>query len=75
MLAALRHADKPVLAFKLLAASRLCDKPELVEGAFESTFRGIRPKDGVIVGMYPEFEDQAAINVEHMLRFSSLSRD
>ena len=68
MLAAMRATDKPCLAFKILAAGRLCDRPEWVEAAFASTLRQIKPNDGVIVGMYPEYEDQIAINAEYVRR-------
>jgi hypothetical protein len=73
MFRAMRRAPQPCLAFKILAAGRLCDRQEWVEAAFESTFRQIKPNDAVIVGMYPEYEDQAAINAEYVRRFSSLS--
>jgi hypothetical protein len=73
MFKAMRQTKKPCLAFKILAAGRLCDRQEWVEQAFEATFRQIKPDDAVIVGMYPEYEDQAAINAEYVRRFSSLS--
>jgi hypothetical protein len=74
MFRVMRQADQPCLAFKILAAGRLCDRQEWVEAAFESTFRQIKPNDGVIVGMYPEYEDQAALNADYVRRFASLSR-
>ena len=74
MYKAMRQTDKPCLAFKILAAGRLCDQPEWVEAAFESTFRQIKANDAVIVGMYPEYEDQVAINAELVRRFSHLSK-
>lgn len=70
MFKAMQQTDKPCLAFKILAAGRLCDRQEWVEQAFESTLRQIKPNDAVIVGMYPEYEDQAAINAEYVRRFS-----
>ena len=73
MFKAVRQTPKTCLAFKILAAGRLCDRPELVEKAFESTFRQIKPSDAVIVGMYPEYEDQVAINARLVRRFSPLS--
>ena len=75
MSAALRQTDKPCLAFKILAAGRLCDRAEWVEAAFEATFRALKPNDAVIVGMYPEYEDQPTMNAEFVRRFSSLSAD
>ncbi len=71
---AMRQTRRPCLAFKILAAGRLCDRPELVEKAFEETFRHIKANDAVIVGMYPEYEDQVAINAELVRRFSGLSQ-
>jgi len=73
MFSVMRQTEKPCLAFKILAAGRLCDKPEWVEVAFKSTFEQIKANDAVIVGMYPEYEDQVAINAEFVRRFSALS--
>jgi hypothetical protein len=73
MFEVMRQADVPCLAFKILAAGRLCDRQEWVERAFEDTFRQIKPNDAVIVGMYPEYEDQPAINADYVRRFSHLS--
>ena len=73
MFKVMRQAPKPCLAFKILAAGRLCDKQEWVEAAFESAFRQIKPTDAVIVGMYPEYEDQPALNADYVRRFSDLS--
>ncbi len=73
MFAAMRQTDKPCLAFKILAAGRLCDRQEWVEQAFQDTFRQIKPNDAVVVGMYTEYEDQVALNAEYVRRFSHLS--
>ena len=72
MFKAMRQTDKPCLAFKILAAGRLCDKQEWVEEAFASTFRQIKPNDAVIVGMYPEYEDQPAINAQYVCKYGAL---
>jgi hypothetical protein len=74
MFKVMRATEKPCLAFKILAAGRLCDKPEWVEGAFKTTFEQIKANDAVIVGMYPEYEDQVALNAEYVRRFSALSQ-
>ena len=58
---------------RILAAGRLCDRQEMVEQAFETTFRQIKPNDAVIVGMYPEYEDQVRLNSGYVRRFSDLS--
>lgn len=73
MFAAIRSTFKTCLAFKILAAGRLCDKQELVEKAFEQTFRQINPTDAVIVGIYPKYEDQVSLNADYVRRFSALS--
>jgi len=70
---AMRQTPKPCLAFKILAAGRLCEKQEAVEKAFEQTFLHIKPTDAVIVGMYPEYEDQVTLNAEYTRRHSGLS--
>jgi hypothetical protein len=69
MFAVMRQTGKPCLAFKILAAGRLCDRQEWVEAAFAATFRQIKPNDAVIVGMYPEYEDQVALNAAYVRRF------
>ena len=74
MYAAMRATDKPCLAFKILAAGRLCDRQEWVERAFEATFRQIKANDAVIVGMYPEYEDQVSINAGYVREFDALSQ-
>ena len=70
---AMRETPKPCLTFKILAAGRLCDRKEVVEQAFEETFRNIKASDAVIVGMYTEYEDQVRLNAEYVRRFSGLS--
>ena len=74
MYKAMQGTDKPCLAFKILAAGRLCDQQEWVEAAFEDAFRQMKPNDAVIVGMYPEYEDQVALNAAYVRRFSALSK-
>ena len=66
---AMRRTDRPCLAFKILAAGRLCDRQEDVETAFSTTFTSIKKDDGVIVGMYPEYEDQIALNASYVLKY------
>jgi hypothetical protein len=69
MFEAMRRTDKPCLAFKILAAGRLSDRPEWVENAFRETFAGIKPSDAVIVGIYDRYTDQAAECAELVRRF------
>lgn len=60
MYQAVRNAPRPCLAFKILAAGRLCDRRETVERAYREAFQGIKPRDGVIVGIYDRYSDQGA---------------
>ncbi|MFH1085794.1 MAG: hypothetical protein V1772_08550 [Chloroflexota bacterium] len=69
---AMRQTARPCLAFKILAAGRLCDRAERVEQAFEQTFGAIKSNDAVIVGMYPEYEDQVALNAAYTRRFGAV---
>jgi hypothetical protein len=71
MYAAMRSTAKPCLAFKILAAGRLCDSAETVEAAFRSTFEGVKPEDAAIVGIYPEYTDQVAEDVALTIRYGA----
>ena len=57
-------ATKTCLAFKILAAGRVCDTPEQVSRAFEFVLGQIKPTDAVIVGMYPRYTDQIKENAD-----------
>jgi len=63
----IRRTDKTCLAFKILGASRLCGTQDAVRKAFEFAFANIKPKDAVVVGMFPKHIDQIALNVGHTL--------
>jgi len=58
----IRKSRKPCLAYKILAAGRLCWTPQAVEEAFRFAFSNIKPTDGVIVGMFPRFADEPSEN-------------
>lgn len=64
MLDVIRQVKKPCLAFKILAAGRLCDSDDSVEEAFQYAYSRIKPSDAVIVGMWPKYKDELAQNVE-----------
>jgi hypothetical protein len=68
----IRQTNKTCLAFKILAAGRLCDKPQLLEKAFQDAFAGIKPKDAVIVGMFPKWTDHIAINAEMVKKYGGV---
>ncbi|MDZ7620305.1 MAG: hypothetical protein U1E05_25160, partial [Patescibacteria group bacterium] len=60
MFKAIRQTRRTCLAFKILAAGRLSDRPAWVEQAFRDTLASIKPTDGVIVGIYDRYSDQPA---------------
>ena len=60
----IRGVQKPCLAFKILGATRRCAAPADVEAAFAEAFANIKPTDAVVVGMFPKYSDQAAMNAE-----------
>ncbi len=64
----IRQVKKPCLAFKILAAGRMCSSQESVERAFKYAFDRIKPTDAVIVGMYPRFEDEVVFNAGYALK-------
>ncbi|MHC4327339.1 MAG: hypothetical protein ACYSWW_04350 [Planctomycetota bacterium] len=66
-----RQVNQPCLGFKILAAGRLCGKDYKVEAAFKFAFEHLKPTDGVIVGMYPRYEDQVRQNARYTQRFAS----
>ena len=63
----IQQTEKTCLAFKILAAARLCTTPKDVAAAFRFAFENIKPTDAVVVGMFPKGDDQIAMNVQHAL--------
>ncbi len=72
MFKVIRQTKRPCLAFKILAAGRLSDRPEWVERAFRETYSSIKPADGVIIGMYDRYADQPAQNAGFVRRFGAV---
>ncbi|MBL8177498.1 MAG: hypothetical protein JNK48_22670 [Bryobacterales bacterium] len=62
MLAAMRQTPKTCLAYKVLAAGRLTDRAADVENAFRGALNGMKSSDGMIIGMYPRYQDQVGEN-------------
>ena len=54
--------DKTVLGFKFLAAGRKCSTPETTQEAFRWAFAHIKPKDALVVGMFPKHSPQVRDN-------------
>lgn len=60
-----RQVKQPCLGFKILAGGRLCSDQTVVRNAFRFAFENIKPTDGVIVGMYPQFFDEVSANAQY----------
>ena len=71
MFKVVRKTKRPCLAFKILAAGRLSDRRQWVEGAYRDTFAGIKPIDGVIVGIYDRYSDQVAEGARLTVRYGT----
>jgi hypothetical protein len=69
-----RQVKQPCLGFKILAAGRMCDKQQKVEAAFKFAFEHLKPTDGVIVGMYPRYQDQIHQNAQFTRKFADVRR-
>jgi hypothetical protein len=69
MFKALQQTKRPCLAFKILAAGRLCDRTTLIEQAFRETLAAIKPSDAVIVGIYDRYTDQPKEDAAYVRRF------
>jgi hypothetical protein len=67
-----RQVDQPCLGFKILAAGRMCDKDDKIEAAFKFAFEHLKPTDGIIVGMYPRYQDQIRQNTQYTRKFGVL---
>lgn len=67
-----KQVDQPCLGFKILAAGRMCNRDKKVEAAFKFAFENLKPTDGVIVGMYPRYQDQIRQNAQYTRKFGVL---
>ena len=67
MYAMIRKVPKPCLAFKILGATRRCNSQEQVRFAFNEAFENIKDTDAVVVGMFPNKEDQPALDSQYTL--------
>jgi hypothetical protein len=62
MLERVRRTRKPCLAFKVYGATRKCDSPQQMLDALKLTFSYLKPKDCIVVGMYPKVKEQVQEN-------------
>lgn len=65
----IRKTKKTCLAFKILAAGRTCNTPEEVSDVFKYVFGHIKPKDAVVVGMYPRYSNEVKENADLVKKF------
>jgi hypothetical protein len=66
-----RQTQKTCFLFKILAAGRLTGSPQAIDAAFTTAFASIKPKDCVVVGMYPRYKDEVKENAERVQRILS----
>jgi hypothetical protein len=71
MYQSMRQTKRPCLGFKILAAGRLSDRKQWVQQAFREAMSSIKPIDGVIVGLYDRYSDQAAENAALVRKYTS----
>ncbi|MHB0876213.1 MAG: hypothetical protein ACYC5O_09235 [Anaerolineae bacterium] len=71
MCSAIREVAKPVLAFKILAASRLSRTREDLDGAFRHAFANIKPTDAVVTGVFCKYGNQVAANARLTYRYGA----
>lgn len=71
MLEVIGQVKKPCLAFKILAAGRLCDTDWSVEEAFRLALSRIKKTDAIIVGMWPKYKDEIGQNVALLKKYGS----
>jgi hypothetical protein len=67
----IRQVKKPCLVYKILAAGRKCERPDLVDAAFKVAFENIKPTDAIIVGFFPKYMDQITEDAEYVRRYGS----
>jgi len=64
-----QQVKQPCLGYKILAAGRKCKDKRTVREAFQFAFEHLKPSDGVIVGMYPRYQDQVQENAAYTREF------
>ena len=67
-----QQVKQPCLGFKILAAGRKCHDKRSVREAFQFAFEHLKSTDGVIVGMYPRYQDQVKENAAYAREFGGL---
>jgi hypothetical protein len=63
----IQATKKQCLAYKILGAGRKCGDQNQVRDAFKWVFARIKPLDCVVVGMFPKYLDQPALDVQYTI--------
>ncbi len=58
MMATIRQAKKPCLAYKVLAAGRTVNSPQQIRERIAAALNGVKPADAIILGLYQRYSDQ-----------------
>jgi hypothetical protein len=66
MFGVMRQTRKTCFAFKILAAGRAAMSPAGLDAAFKAALTGIKPQDGIIVGVYPRFKNEIEENARRV---------
>jgi hypothetical protein len=66
MFSVMRQSSHHCFAFKILAAGRAAGSPTAIDAAFKTAYQGIKPKDAVIIGIYPRFTNQIEENAKRV---------
>jgi hypothetical protein len=61
-----RQTQKTCFLFKILAAGRLTRSPQSIDEAFATALANIKPKDCIVVGMYPRYKDEVKENANRV---------
>jgi len=61
-----RQTQKTCFLFKILAAGRLTRSPQTIDEAFATALESIKPKDCMVVGMYPRYKDEVKENSDRV---------
>jgi len=72
MTAVVQQVPQPCLGFKILAAGQKCWSAASVEQCFQYAFGRIKPTDGVIVGLYPQFADEISENAGYARKYGTV---
>jgi hypothetical protein len=68
-----RQTPRTCFLFKILAAGRLTRSPQTIDDAFKTALESIKPKDCIVVGMYPRYTDEVKENSDRVRRILNAS--